>query len=249
MNKLALVKAETVAEGRSFLRRRTAVFFTFLFPVIVVGIFGFLIQSESASGVFSKPRSYYVPAYLAVVVVLTPLSRVGSTVARHRSSSRFEKLATTPLRRVEWLLSHTLVNVGFIGLAATLLFGVFALAGDVSIAVRPLLLGFLVVGIALFCALGAILGSLAGSQDGVIAASNGIGIPILFLSETFVGAAQLPAYVRPFVAISPLTYFARGVRAITSPATGGTPYFDFVLLTVVTAVAFLIAVVLLPWTE
>jgi ABC-2 type transport system permease protein len=70
--------------------------------------------------------------------------------------------------------------------------------------------------VALFCGVGAIIGSLAGSQDGVIAASNGIALPLLFLSETFVPLDLLPAWFRPATALSPLTYCARGVRATTA---------------------------------
>ena len=79
------VGAATSAAWRSFLRRRTAVFFTFFFPVILILIFGVLVGTRpTGGGLFTEPPAYYVPGYLAVVVRVTPLSRVGSTVARHR---------------------------------------------------------------------------------------------------------------------------------------------------------------------
>jgi len=78
--------------------------FTFFFPVILVVIFGALVQTQpTGGGLFAEPAGYYIPGYLAVVVLFTPLSRVGSEIARHRDGGRFEKLATTPLSRVEWL--------------------------------------------------------------------------------------------------------------------------------------------------
>ncbi|ELY76075.1 ABC-2 type transporter, partial [Natrinema gari JCM 14663] len=39
--------------------------------------------------------------------------------------------------------------------------------------------------------------------------------PLLFLSETFVSPELLPGWFGPLVNLSPLTYFARGVRAVT----------------------------------
>jgi hypothetical protein len=48
----------------------------------------------------------------------------------------------------------------------------------------------------------------------VIAASNTVALPLLFLSETFVPPALLPEWFLPAVAASPLTYFARGTRAV-----------------------------------
>jgi ABC-2 type transport system permease protein len=224
MSRLRRIGAETSAATRAFLRRRTAVFFTFFFPVIIVVIFGVLIQTQpTGGGIFAEPPGWYLPGYLAVVVLFTPLSRVGSEVARHRDGNRFEKLATTPLTRPEWLFAQTLVNVVVIGLAGLVLLGLLVVATSASIAVSAetaLLVPFVALGVALFCGVGAMLGSFADSQDGVIAASNGIAIPLLFLSETFVSPAMLPDWLP--TELSPLTYFARGVRAVTyTPPTDG----------------------------
>ena len=213
MSRVARVRAETVAAGKAFLRRRTAVFFTFFFPAIIILIFGVLIRTAGGSGgIFTEPPGYYVPGYLAVVVLFTPLSRVGSEVARHREGNRFEKLATTPLRRWEWLLGQTLVNVAVIGAAAAGILVLAVVGAGASIRFSPLLVPFVVLGAVLFCGFGALLGRLADSQDGVIAASNGIALPILFLSETFVPPSLLPEWLPLW--LSPLTYFSRGVRAV-----------------------------------
>ena len=224
MSRRRRISAEMSGAARAFLRRRTAVFFTFFFPVIIVVIFGVLIQTQPTDGgLFAEPPGWYLPGYLAVVVLFTPLSRVGSEVARHRDGNRFEKLATTPLSRAEWLLAHTIVNVGVIGIAGLLLLGLLIAGTNASIAVSAetaLVVPFVVLGVALFCGVGALLGSFADSQDGVIAASNSIALPLLFLSETFVTPELLPAWLP--TELSPLTYFARGVRAVTySPAESG----------------------------
>ncbi len=218
MGALGRVGSEVTAAAKAFLRRRTAVFFTFFFPAIIILIFGALVQTQpTGGGLFTEPAGYYVPGYLAVVVLFTPLSRVGSEVARHREGNRFEKLATTPLSRAEWLLAQTIVNVGIIGAAAVLILVLVVLVTGAagSLTPSPLLLPFIALAVALFCGLGAILGRIADSQDGVVAASNGIALPLLFLSETFVPPDLLPAWFAPFRYLSPLTYFARGIREAT----------------------------------
>jgi len=246
MSRLGRLQSETRAATRAFLRRRTAVFFTFFFPVIIVVIFGVLVQTRpGGGGLFTEPPSYYVPGYLAVVVLFTPLSRVGSEVARHRDGNRFEKLATTPLTRAEWLLAQTAVNVAVIGLAGVLLLGLMSGLTGATIRASPLLVPFVVLGVALFCAVGAVLGSLADSTDGVISASNGIALPLLFLSETFVPPTMLPAWLP--TELSPLTYFSRGVRAV---ATGtGDPLLPLGVLAAAAAVGFGVAARLLPRTD
>ena len=219
MSRVRRILSEFTAGSRAFLRRRTAVFFTFFFPVIIVLIFGVLVRTQpTGGGLFAEPPGYYLPGYLAVVVLFTPLSRVGSEVARHRAGHRFEKLATTPLRRWEWLFAHTLVNVAVIGAASLLIFALVVALTGASLVVGLhllLLVPFVALGVALFCGLGSVLGRLADSQDGVIAASNSVALPLLFLSETFVTPDLLPAWFRPATDLSPLTYFARGVRYLT----------------------------------
>jgi len=216
MSRVGRIRASVRAAALSFLRRRTAVFFTFLFPLLIVLIFGALVQTQpTGGGLFTEPAGYYVPGYLAVVVLFTPLSRVGSEVARHREGNRFEKLATTPLRRWEWLLAQTIVNILVIGLAALLLLGLLVVVTGPEIYFSPLLVPFVAFAVALFCGVGALLGSIADSQDGVIAASNALALPLLFLSETFVPPSMLPEWFRPLLDLSPLTYFSRGVRAAT----------------------------------
>ena len=263
MTRAGRLTAETRAAATAFLRRRTAVFFTFLFPVIIVVIFGVVVQTQSTGrGLFAEPAGWYVPGYLAVVVLFTPLSRVGSEVARHRDGNRFEKLATTPLTRPEWLLAHALVNVAIIGLAAVLLLALVLAVTDAAFTPSVLLVPYLAVGVALFCGVGALLGRLAGSQDGVIAAANGVALPLLFLSPTFVTPDLLPAWFRPLLALSPLTYFVRGVRAATYetadalPTAGvgrgvvGTdPYLNLLVLVAVAAGTFAAGARALPRTD
>jgi ABC-2 type transport system permease protein len=240
------LRAETRAATLAFLRRRTAVFFTFFFPVIIVVIFGVLVQTRpGGGGLFTEPPAYYVPGYLAVVVLFTPLSRVGSEVARHRDGNRFEKLATTPLTRPEWLLAQTLVNVVVIGLAGLLILGLMVVLTGATIQPSPLLVPFVVLGVALFCGVGAMLGSLASSQDGVISASNGIALPLLFLSETFVPPTLLPAWLPTW--LSPLTYFSRGVRAVTTG--GGDALVPLAVLAGCAVVAVAVGARLLPRTD
>ncbi|ERH04014.1 MAG: ABC-type multidrug transport system, permease component [Halorubrum sp. J07HR59] len=251
MTALGRITAETRAAGRSFLRRRTAVFFTFFFPALLVVIFGALITTQpTGGGLFAEPAGYYLPGYLAVVVLFTPLSRLGSEINRTRADSRFEKLATTPLTRREWLLAHTLINVAIIGVACVLILGLVVALTDApvpSLLALLMLVPFVVCGVTVFCGIGTVLGSLVDSQDGAIAASNTVALPLLFLSETFVPPELLPQWFRPAISASPLTYFARGVRDLTYT---GAPWGEsFIILAGLAVVALYVGARAVPQTE
>ncbi|WP_311173667.1 ABC transporter permease [Halobellus ordinarius] len=253
MSRAGRIRAEFTASWHAFLRRRTAVFFTFFFPAIIVVIFGALVQTQpTGGGLFAEPKGYYIAGYLAVVVLFTPLSRIGSTVARYRDGRRFEKLATTPLTRAEWLFAQSLVNVVVIGIAALLLLALSVLVTGTEIPLTPATLfvvPFVAFGVVLFCGLGAIIGRVADSQDGVIAASNAIALPVLFLSETFVTPSLLPAWFRPALELSPLTYVARGIRAVTyaDATTAAVP--NLAVAAVLAVVFFVAGAFAVPRTE
>jgi ABC-2 type transport system permease protein len=250
VSRVGRIGSETSAAWHAFLRRRTAVFFTFFFPVILIVIFGALVRTDpGGGGLFTEPAGYYVPGYLAVVVLFTPLSRLGSTVARNREGNRFEKLATTPLTRVEWLAAHTAVNGAIIGLASLLILGLVIVLTGADVTLSPLLVPFVAFGVLLFCGVGALLGRLADSQDGAVTASNAIGLPLLFLSETFVTPDLLPEWFTPLVNLSPLTYFARGTRAATYPSSEASPYPSLAVLIVLAIVAFALGAYAIPRTD
>ena len=252
MTRLGRVAAEFGVAWRSFFRRRTAVFFTFLFPAILVAIFGALVQTDPGDGgLFTEPAEYYVAGYVAVVVLFTPLSRLSSTVARHREGNRFEKLATTPLTRAEWLAAHALVNAGIVALATVLILGLVAVSTGASLGRVWALPAFLVPGVVVFCGVGAVLGRITDSRDGAVAASNAVGLPLLFLSDTFVTSEQLPAWFAPVVELSPLTYVTRGSRgAMYGDALGsGTPATELLILVVVSVLAFAIGARSIPQTD
>ncbi len=250
MSRIGRVRAEARAAWHSFLRRRTAVFFTFFFPIILVVIFGALVRTDpTGGGLFAEPPGYYAAGYVATVVLFTPLSRVGSEVARTRDGRRFEKLATTPLTRTEWLVAHTAVNGLIIGLAALAVLALVIVLTGAVVAPSPLLVPLVAAGVALFCGVGATLGSLADSQDGAITASNAVGLPLLFLSETFVPPSLLPGWFRPVVELSPLTYFSRGARAATFTGETGLALQNLAILTALAVVAFAVGASLVPRTE
>lgn len=214
MSRMKRILAESKTAFRTFLRRRTAVVFTFLFPLILVIIFGALISTDpGGGGLFAEPPEYYLAGYIAVVVLFTPMSRMSAEVIRHRKDNRYEKLATTPLTQAEWFVAHTIVTTLLVLIASVLIVALLVAFGNTPLPRSPIIPLFIVFGVVVFAGIGAFLGRVAQTQDGAIAASNTIALPMLFLAETFVPPEFLPGWFRPIVELMPLTPFTRGVRA------------------------------------
>ena len=245
---LRRVRGEALAEWRSFLRKPAAVFFTFVFPAILVALFAAVVGA--GGGFFEEPQGYYFAGYLGFVVLLTPLSRLSSTVARGRDHRRFEKLATTPLTRAEWLAAHVAVNGALILAASVLIAILLVVVGGASLTVTPVSVVVTAVAVVVasagFCGLGALIGRSVSSQDGAIAVSNGVGFPMLFLADTFVAPDTL-GVAAPVVEALPLTYFSRAVRATTYET--GEVAVPLVALVVFSVVLFVAGAYALPWQE
>ena len=120
-----------------------------------------------------------------------------------------------------------------------------AVLTDARFVPSPLLGPFVALGTAAFVGAGSLIGRLSDSQDGAIAASNAVGLPLLFLSETFVPPALLPAWFRPATALSPLTYFARGTREAVTGGTAWGP--DLAVLVALGALGLAIGAWAVPW--
>lgn len=245
MNRKNRILSESKASLKSFFRKKTTVFFTFFFPLLIIGLSSIFIYT-GGSGFLKQKQAFYIAGYLSVVVLLTPIQRIASEVTRYRNSKRFEKLQTTPLTRSEWLLSHFLVNLLVVFISSIIILSTLSIL-DHKLYFSFLIFLFIIFGVIAFCGIGAILGSVIGSQDGVTAASNAVGLPMLFLADTFITQEMLPSFIRPIVNVLPLTYFARGVRSIIYSASQ-IYWINLLILTIFAIISFSLGIILLKQT-
>lgn len=243
MSRRSRLTAAVLAEYRSFVRRRTALFFTLVFPVLIVFVFAAAIRA--GDGAFlGADAAYFVPGYIALVIVFAPLSRVAGSVPRDRETGRFEKLSTTPLRPWEWLASRAIVAGG---LATGPVIAVVLLAvwlTPATIVPSPWIVPLAAAIVVTFAGIGAIIGRVADSEDGAIAIGNAIGFPIVFFSDTLMPPAVLPSIALPLLELSPVTHFARATRAVLGGHSPGT--LELFIVIVVGVAVFAIGVRSLP---
>ena len=165
---LALLWHQVRYEQLSFWRNPQSAFFTFVFPVVIITLFGALFGSVGRSSYFYglSALQYYVPTIAAVSVLGACYSQLAIVLSTRRQNGILKRVRATPLPAWTYflgLLAHCIV-VSVVDIALIVgvgrLFGVPLPTHWAAIAVA------LVLGAACFCALGVAVASLIRNARG-----------------------------------------------------------------------------------
>jgi ABC-2 type transport system permease protein len=184
---LALLWHQVRYEQLSFWRNPQSAFFTFVFPVVIIVIFGALFGSVGRSSYFYglSPLAYYVPTIAALSVLGSCYSQLAIVLAMRRQDGQLKRTRATPLPAWAYflgLLAHCLVvsviDVGLI-IGVGRLFGVSFPANWLALTAA------LVLGAASFCALGVAVASLIRNSEAAPAVVQLVLFPLVFISGTY----------------------------------------------------------------
>ncbi len=205
---LRLIGHQIRYEQLSFWRNPQNAFFTFVFPVVIIVIYGLLFGGAGQHSSFFYGLSalqYYVPTIAGVSVLGACYSQLAISLAMRRQNGILKRVRATPLPAWAYflgLLAHcVVVSVVDVTLIAGVgrAFGVPFPGHLLAIAVTLLL------GAACFCALGVAVASLIRNADAAPAVVQLVLFPLVFMSGTYIPihsavvntiAGLLP--VRPF---------------------------------------------------
>ena len=156
---------------------------------------------------------FFLPGVIGMTAMTTSVFTAVSLSARFKENGVFHKLATTPLKRYEWILSRTIFNilVSYLGMAVMLLLGLTIF--NMKIVVDAVSLLMVAVASLLFTGIGMIIARFVKDPDGADAAANVITFPMMFLSGTFFPLSQMPQFLQAIAQVLPLTYVSEGLRA------------------------------------
>ena len=216
----AIVRARVALEVRLYVRDRQALIFGFLYPALMMGIFGSVFQGQEVAGGITYP-AYFLPGIAATGIMLTSFQSIGTSVATERGDGTLARLQALPVPAWCYFAGKAgLVLVTTLG-QLVLLLVVARLLFDVRLPVDPAhWLTFVWV---------ALLGSLAGTTAGVAAsrfasspASAGvvfaaIALVLQFFSGVFFVFTELPTWMQQVAAFFPLKWMTQGLRSATLP--------------------------------
>jgi ABC-2 type transport system permease protein len=176
-------------EQLTFWRNPQAAFFTFVFPVVAIAVFGALFEGGGPSSYFDglTPLQYYVSTFAAVSVLGSCYSQLAIVLSDRRQNGILKRVRATPLPAWMYfagLLAHCLVVCT---VDVLMIFGVGRLYGVPlpGPSQWPAIAAALVLGAASFCALGVAVASLIRNSEAAPAVVQFVLFPLMFISGTY----------------------------------------------------------------
>jgi ABC-2 type transport system permease protein len=223
MNPATVGVARITYEIRSYFRAPEAVFFTFLFPIIMLALFSVAFSSapdiQAGPGTSVDYASYYLPGLVATG--LSGTQALGVDIANERSDGTLKRLGGTPLPvlsyfvgKIGMVLVTTFVQTAILLAVASLLFGV-DLPTDASR--WGTFAGILLLGIATSCVLGIAISALPREGRRATATIVPVVLVLQFISGVYLPFTQLPAWLQDVASVFPLRWMASGMRSVFLP--------------------------------
>lgn len=206
----------TWIEIKLFMREPVGAFFTLLFPLLLLFLFGAIYGNEP-SPLFNGYGTIDIslPAYTAMIIATTGIIGLSITMSSYREKGILRRLRVSPLRpsvilagQVVVIFLMTVLGMLLLVLAGTLVYDL-RFDGNVLDVVLAFLLGSLS-----FFSLGFVLASVMPNARTAQVVSMAIIYPMLFLSGAGMPLEILPESIRSFSKFLPLTHVVTLLRGL-----------------------------------
>jgi ABC-2 type transport system permease protein len=206
----------TWMETKLFLREPVGAFFTLVFPLMMLFLFGSIygnapVQQFNGQGTVDIS----VPAYTAMIIATTGLVGLTITMAAYRENGVLRRLRTTPISPLVILVAQVIVLFLMTVLGMVLLIIASKLVYHLRFEGNALsvLAGFVLSSLSFF-ALGFILAGLMPTARTAQVVGMVILYPMLFLSGAGFPRELLPETIKRISTFLPLTYVVTLLRGL-----------------------------------
>jgi len=213
-------------ELMQYFRSGDTLFFTFLFPVFMLGLFSVAFGSDGdvqiAPGV--PPISMaelYLPGMIAAGLLLSGFQNLAMDIAVERSEGMLKRLGGTPLSPVSYFIGKIgqVLVTGVLQSALLLLFAATVLG--VELPTEPArwmtFAWVFILGITTSALLGVALSSVPRTGKSATAVVVPIALALQFISGVYLTFSQLPEWLQNVAGLFPLKWMAQGMRAVFLP--------------------------------
>lgn len=213
-------------EVKGYFRSPDTVFFTFLFPVIMLGIFtaAFSTSPDIQPGPGAESISfgaYFLPGMLAAGLLLSGVQNLAVDIAYEKSNGTLKRLGGSPVSPISYFIGKmgqvfvtgTLQAALLLLVAAT----VFGIALPSTIEAWMTFAWVFVLGITTSALLGIALSAVPRSGKSATAVVIPIMLVLQFISGVYLQFSALPEWMQNIASVFPLKWMAQGMRAAMLP--------------------------------
>jgi ABC-2 type transport system permease protein len=210
---VALAWRQYRLERRMFWRNPTAAFFNFLFPLILLALFGAVFADDQ------KNLNVIVPGIAGMAVMSTTFTALAFNMTFLREQGVLKRIRGTPLPSGAYLagvfasaVTNAVLQIVIIVLAGKAFFGIPWPPDLLELVV------FAAVGVVCFASLGIALSHAIPNFESAPAYTNAIFLPVIFISGVFYDADKAPKFLTDIAEALPLIHLIDGLS--TAMVTG-----------------------------
>jgi len=239
----------TWMEAKLFLREPMSTFFTLVFPLMYLFLFGSISGNEPTPQ-FGGQRTIdaSIPGLIAVIICITGLMSTTMTMSTYREKGVLRRLRTTPVSPLVVLIAQVIVVFAMTGLGMLLL----VTAGILVYHVRfegnafSVLAGFVLSSLSFF-GIGFILAGTMPTVRSAWVVGMVLLYPMMLLSGAFFTVELLPPAVQKVSAFIPLTYVVNLLRGLWTGEPWGKHLLDVGVLAGMLLVGIIVSAKTFRW--
>jgi ABC-2 type transport system permease protein len=214
----AVYRSRAGVELKEFFRQRESVVFTLVFPVLLLVVFGAVLDYDLGAGVtFTQ---YFVAGVIAAGILGASLQNMAISIATERADGTLKGLYGTPMPRSAYFVGKVVQVLAVTALIIAILLAVGAVFYGVdlpSAADWPTFAWVTALGAAACTLLGIAVSSLARNGRSASATVTPIALVLQFISGVFFQFSQVPGWMQTVAALFPLKWMAQGLRSVFLP--------------------------------
>jgi ABC-2 type transport system permease protein len=221
MNAVAIGWDRTVLELKMYFREKEAVFFSFVFPILLLAMFSVIFGDTFKDSENVNAARFFLPGMVSAGVMLTSFQSMALSVSAERDDGTLKRLRATPIPPVSYFMG----KVGLVGITSLAQFALLLTIARVAFGVHlptdserwATFAWVFVMGVSCGTVLGVAYSSLATSARSAGALVIAPMLILQFISGVYFAFNDLPEWLQQVASVFPLKWIAQGMRSVFFP--------------------------------
>jgi ABC-2 type transport system permease protein len=214
----SVYRTRGAVELKEFFRQRESVVFTLAFPVILLVVFGAVLDYDIGHGVVFT--QYFMAGIISAGILGASLQNMAISIATERSDGTLKSLVGTPMPKSAYFVGKIVQVLAVTVLIIVILLAVGVLAYGIHLPSGGHWITFVWVaalGSAGCTLLGIAVSSLARNGRSASAMVTPIALVLQFISGVFFQYSREPVWMQTVASFFPLKWMAQGLRSVFLP--------------------------------